>query len=176
MNRKQRISSAEIRRLDHIACSLDRVAEALEKLPHAFISGNNDNVDVIDGDINVNDKAELALKDIDNDGIKVLNSDEIQIQNGNENNAQQAQAGKNVSQLDNVPGIALTGDNVSESKIMIQQNSGGENQQGERNIGEISDNSMATIGNDSQISKDNDHVEVDKGVGKNGGMVDMEIS
>lgn len=176
MNRKQRISSAKIRGLDHIARSLDRVADALEKLPHFFISGNNDNVDVIDGNISVNDKVELALRDIDNDGIKVLNSDEIQIQNGNKNNAQQAQSGKNVSQLDNVPGIALTGDNVSESKIMIQRNSGGENQQGERNIGRISDNSMATIGNDSQISKDNDHVEVDKGIGKNGGMVEMEIS
>lgn len=180
--RSKRIHSAELRRLDNINRNLDRIANALERLPNAIISGNNDNIEVFEGGISLNDRAELALKDIDNEGIKVLDSDEVQIQNDNGNSAQQAQSGGNVSQLDNIPGIALTGDNAPGSKIMIQQNSGGENQQGERNqqeerdIGEISGNSTASIGDYSQISKDNDHIEMEKGIGKNGGMVDMEIS
>ena len=42
MNRKQRIHSAELRRLDHIARSLDRIGEALEHLRTISVVGNND--------------------------------------------------------------------------------------------------------------------------------------
>lgn len=42
MNRKQRIHSAELRRLDHIARSLDRIGNVLESLRIINVVGNND--------------------------------------------------------------------------------------------------------------------------------------
>lgn len=62
MNRKQRIHSAELRRLDHIARSLDRIGDAMEQLHEVIVSGNNDRVAIIHGSIE--DKAQLAMQDI----------------------------------------------------------------------------------------------------------------
>ena len=62
MNRKQRIHSAELRRLDHIARSLDRIGDAMELLHEVIVSGNNDRVAIIHGSIE--DKAQLAMQDI----------------------------------------------------------------------------------------------------------------
>lgn len=62
MNRKQRIRSAELRRLDHIARSLDRIGDAMEQLHEVIVSGNNDRVAIIHGSIE--DKAQLAMQDI----------------------------------------------------------------------------------------------------------------
>lgn len=42
--RKQRLHSAELRRLDHIAQSLDRIAAALERLPEFVVTGSNDTI------------------------------------------------------------------------------------------------------------------------------------
>lgn len=42
MNRKQRIHSAELWRLDHIARSLDRIGNVLESLHIINVVGNND--------------------------------------------------------------------------------------------------------------------------------------
>lgn len=62
MNRKQRIHSAELRRLDYIARSLDRIGDAIEQLHEVIVSGNNDRVAIIHGSIE--DKAQLAMQDI----------------------------------------------------------------------------------------------------------------
>ena len=43
-SRKQRLHSAELRRLDHIAQSLDRIATALERLPDIVVTGSNDTI------------------------------------------------------------------------------------------------------------------------------------
>ena len=51
MNRKQRIHSAELRRLDHIARSLDRIGDAMEKLHSLVVSGNNNRVIEAGGDV-----------------------------------------------------------------------------------------------------------------------------
>ena len=51
MNRKQRIRSAELRRLDHIARSLDRIGDAIEKLHGLVVSGNNNRVIEAGGDV-----------------------------------------------------------------------------------------------------------------------------
>lgn len=58
MTRKQRIHSAELRRLDHIARSLDRIGDAIEKLHEVIVSGNNDRVAIIHGSIE--DNAQLS--------------------------------------------------------------------------------------------------------------------
>lgn len=58
MTRKQRIQSAELRRLDHIARSLDRIGDAIEKLHEVIVSGNNDRVAIIHGSIE--DNAQLS--------------------------------------------------------------------------------------------------------------------
>lgn len=42
--RTQRLHSAELRRLDRIAQSLDRIAVALEKLPDIIVTGDNDTI------------------------------------------------------------------------------------------------------------------------------------
>lgn len=62
MNRKQRIHSAELRRLDYIVRSLDRIGDAIEQLHEVIVSGNNDRVAIIHGSIE--DKAQLAMQDI----------------------------------------------------------------------------------------------------------------
>lgn len=59
MTRKQRIHSAELRRLDHIARSLDRIGDAIERLHEVIVSGNNDRVAIIRGSIE--DKAQLSM-------------------------------------------------------------------------------------------------------------------
>lgn len=51
MNRKQRIHSAELRRLDHIARSLDRIGDAMERLHEVVVSGNNNRIIDVGGDI-----------------------------------------------------------------------------------------------------------------------------
>lgn len=51
MTRKQRIHSAELRRLDHIARSLDRIGDAIEKLHGLVVSGNNNRVIEAGGDV-----------------------------------------------------------------------------------------------------------------------------
>lgn len=91
MNRKQRIHSAELRRLDHIARSLDRIGDALERLPETIVSGNNDRVLTIGG--NVSNKAQLSMQDIINetighDGVNVNGSNGITIQRGDNDNIQ----------------------------------------------------------------------------------------
>lgn len=58
MTRKQRIHSAELRRLDHIARSLDRIGDAIERLHEVIVSGNNDRVAIIHGSIE--DNAQLS--------------------------------------------------------------------------------------------------------------------
>lgn len=51
MTRKQRIHSAELRRLDHIARSLDRIGDAIERLHEVIVSGNNNRIIDVGGDI-----------------------------------------------------------------------------------------------------------------------------
>lgn len=51
MNRKQRIHSAELRRLDHICRSLDRIGDAIERLHEVVVSGNNNRIIDVGGDI-----------------------------------------------------------------------------------------------------------------------------
>lgn len=51
MNCKQRIHSAELRRLDHIARSLDRIGDAIERLHEIVVSGNNNRIIDVAGDI-----------------------------------------------------------------------------------------------------------------------------
>lgn len=58
MTRKQRIHSAELRRLDHITRSLDRIGDAIERLHEVIVSGNNDRVAIIHGSIE--DNAQLS--------------------------------------------------------------------------------------------------------------------
>lgn len=79
MTRKQRIQSAELRRLDHIARSLDRIGEAMEHLHCAIVSGNNDRVVTIAG--NVEGHAQLAMSDI----LQTVGRDGDNIIQGNDN-------------------------------------------------------------------------------------------
>lgn len=51
MNRKQRIHSAELRRLDHICRSLDRIGDAIERLHEVVVSGNNNRIIDVRGNI-----------------------------------------------------------------------------------------------------------------------------
>lgn len=72
--RKQRLHSAELRRLDHIAGSLDRIADALEHMPDVIVSGNDDTV-IRDMDIKAGEKTQISLHTINNaSGIDVENS------------------------------------------------------------------------------------------------------
>ena len=53
MDRKQRIHSAELRRLDHIARSLDRIGDAMERLHEVVVSGDNNSIFEAGGDVMV---------------------------------------------------------------------------------------------------------------------------
>lgn len=53
MTRKQRIHSAELRRLDHIARSLDRIGNVLERLHEVVVSGDNNSIFEAGGDVMV---------------------------------------------------------------------------------------------------------------------------
>lgn len=79
MNRKQRIHSAELRRLDHICRSLDRIGNALERLPDTIVSGNNDFVNIGNNNTNQN---------VGRDGVNVNGSNDVAIQRGDNNNRQ----------------------------------------------------------------------------------------
>lgn len=63
--RKQRLHSAELRRLDHIGASLDRIATALEKLPSVVVSGNDDTV-IEDMNVKAGTRAQISLHGIYN--------------------------------------------------------------------------------------------------------------
>lgn len=67
MNRKQRIHSAEIRRLDHIARSLDRIGDAMERLHEVVVSGNNDFVNVGNSNHNVGGDGSITIVSTGND-------------------------------------------------------------------------------------------------------------
>lgn len=85
--RKQRLHSAELRRLDHIAGSLDRIANALQHLPDMIVSGNddtviygNDDMAMRDMDIKAGEKTQISLHTINNaSGIDVENSQGVLI-------------------------------------------------------------------------------------------------
>lgn len=89
--RKQRLHSAELRRLDHIAGSLDRIADALEHLPDVIVSGNNDTViygnddmAMRDMDIKAGEKTQIALHTINNaHGIDIENSQGVLVNGSN---------------------------------------------------------------------------------------------
>lgn len=53
MTRKQRIHSAELRRLDYICRSLDRIGDAIEQLHEVVVSGNNNSIFEAGGDVMV---------------------------------------------------------------------------------------------------------------------------
>lgn len=60
MNRKQRIQSAELRRLDHIARSLDRIGDAMARLHEFVVSGNYNRIIEVGGNIDAKDNASIA--------------------------------------------------------------------------------------------------------------------
>ena len=60
MTRKQRIHSAELRRLDHIARSLDRIGDAIERLHEVIVSGNNNHIIDVGGDIVAKDGGRVS--------------------------------------------------------------------------------------------------------------------
>lgn len=60
MTRKQRIRSAELRRLDHIARSLDRIGDAIEQLHVLVVSGNYNRIIEVGGNIYAKDNASIV--------------------------------------------------------------------------------------------------------------------
>ena len=92
--RKQRLHSAELRRLDHIAQSLDRIAAALETRPGVVVSGNDDTI--IDSmDIKAGEKTQIALHTISND-TNVEHSENVLLNSsGNDISMQAQKGGKN---------------------------------------------------------------------------------
>lgn len=86
--RKQRLHSAELRRLDHIAGSLDRIAYALEHSQRITVNGSNDIVgDTIQDSPVMIDSVNKGVGY--NKGFAVMgNNDKSTNIDGNENNAQ----------------------------------------------------------------------------------------
>lgn len=94
--RKQRLHSAELRRLDHIAGSLDRIASALERMPGAVANGDNDIV-IDNMVVKAGEKSQFALRGLYNaSGISVKNSQGVLL-NGSDNSV--ASSGTNHTEI-----------------------------------------------------------------------------
>lgn len=92
--KKQRLHSAELRRLDHIAQSLDRIAAALEKQPGIVVSGNDDTI-IDTMDIKAGEKTQIALHTISN-GTDIEHSQNVLLDSsGNDISMNAQRGGKN---------------------------------------------------------------------------------
>lgn len=92
--KRQRLHSAELRRLDHIAQSLDRIAAALEKQPGIVVSGNDDTI-IDTMDIKAGEKTQIALHTISN-GTDIEHSQNVLLNSsGNDISMQAQRGGKN---------------------------------------------------------------------------------
>lgn len=81
--RKQRLHSAELRRLDHIATALDRIATAIENTPPTEIGRINNRFNIGDGV-----GLQVALNNISNaTEVDSGNNDTSQVVEGNGNNS-----------------------------------------------------------------------------------------
>lgn len=92
--RKQRLHSAELRRLDRIAQSLERIAGALERQPDFVVSGNDDTI-INSMDVKAGEKTQIALHTISNDTDIEHSQNVLLNSSGNDISMQAQKGGKN---------------------------------------------------------------------------------
>lgn len=95
MNRKQRIHSAELRRLDHIARNLDRIGDALLRLHETIVSGSNNRIVEVGGNIITKDNSSIAQTNqtVGHDGYNIIQGSNNSLASSGNNSASTAGSG-----------------------------------------------------------------------------------